>query len=276
MAAVSVGDVVALMEAWAPVHTADSWDNVGLQLGHPDQPVRRILVTMDVDAAVAAEAAARGADLLIAHHPAVFQPLRTLRADDPATAVLLDLVRAGTAVYAAHTNLDRAAGGVNDALAAALGLRDVEPLVEDPAVDRLDSRDGAPAMGRIGVLAAPLPLAQLAEQVRDRLDVPFVLRAGDDRRPCRCVAVCGGAGGGLISAALAAGADVYVTGDLKYHQVQTALAHGLALIDAGHYATERPVLRLVAERLAAALRDRGVEVAVAGAADRFRTPWTVV
>src|SRR5690606_8859106 len=217
MAAVTAGDVIALLEAWAPPGTAEPWDNVGLQLGHPGQPVRRILVTMDVDAAAAAEAESWGADLLVAHHPPIFRPLRALRADDPAAAVLLRLLRAGTAVYAAHTNLDRAPGGVSDVLAETLGLAEIQPLPAGPGAAGGEPHAGSPPLGRIGLLGPALPLADFALQVRKRLDAPFVLRAGDPERLCRRVAVCGGAGGDLIDAARAAGADVFVTGDLKYH-----------------------------------------------------------
>lgn len=269
-AAVCVQDVVDRLEAWAPPALAEPWDNVGLQLGAARQPVRSILVTLDVDAAVAQQAAAEGVDLIVSHHPLIFDRLAHVRADDPMTATIVALIRAGVAVYCAHTNLDRARGGVNDALAGALRLQEVGVL-ERVAGD-------APAgtgMGRVGLLEAPLPLQEFAARVQDALALPHIRWAGNAGRLCRRVAVCGGAGAGMIEDALRQGCDVLVTGDVKYHQVQAAVAQGLAVIDADHFGTEHVILPVIQARLAEAFAGQGVRVAIAAAAERFRGFWQV-
>ncbi|MFZ5584332.1 MAG: Nif3-like dinuclear metal center hexameric protein [Thermodesulfobacteriota bacterium] len=123
-----VADVMAAMEAWAPAWTAEDWDNVGLIVGHPEASAGRIWVALELDEALLSQAQAAGVDLLLLHHPPLFKPLPNLRLDRPATARLVRAAGAGLALAAAHTNLDAAQGGVNDALAARLGLTDLQPL----------------------------------------------------------------------------------------------------------------------------------------------------
>jgi dinuclear metal center YbgI/SA1388 family protein len=264
---VPLSEITAALDARYPPAFAEHWDAVGLVCGDPHEPVRRVLFAVDPVAAVVDELIETGADLLVTHHPLFLTPVHGVPAADPKGRLVHRLIRAGAALFVAHTNADRAREhGVNDALAAAVGLHDAVPLVPAPE----DPRAG---LGRVGVLEAPITLSAFAELVGTVLPATAggVRVAGDPHRPVRTVAVCGGSGGSLHAAARDAGADVLLTSDLKHHTVSEALeSAGPALCDAGHFATEWPWLPVAARVLREDLAGR-VEVAVS----RRRTdPWT--
>ena len=236
-----VRDVVEALEALAPVREAESWDNVGLLVGDPRGAVRRVLVTVDYTPAVAAERARAGAELVVAYHPAIFSGLKRLNTGN----VVYDAVRAGVALYAVHTALDVAAGGTNDVLAALVGLRDAEPLRRRPAPSPL-------GLGRVGRVAG-VSRAGLCDRVKQALGLDRVLVAGPLTGSARRVAVCAGACGDLVDDALAAGADVYVTGELKHHDALRAAAAGMTVICTLHSNGERPGVAAMGAALARAL-----------------------
>ncbi|WP_315002406.1 Nif3-like dinuclear metal center hexameric protein [uncultured Selenomonas sp.] len=240
--------VMNALERIAPRHLAEDWDNTGLLVGSYAQKVERILVALDVDDIVVAEAIERRADMIVAHHPAIFRGMKHLRTDLPLGRRLAALLTHGIAVAAAHTNLDMTHGGVNDVLAAHLGLEKLSAFVVTKQAD-----GSAESLGRIGTLPAPVAIDDFAHRVRERLGVSHVrlVRAAD--RPVRRVAVVGGAGAEFIDTAVRRGADVYLTGDVKYHEAQRAAEQGMHLIDAGHFGTERPVLPVLADLLRAEL-----------------------
>jgi dinuclear metal center YbgI/SA1388 family protein len=259
-------EVIAALDARYDPALAESWDAVGLVCGDPDEPVSRVLFAVDPTSAVVDEVIETGADLLVTHHPLLLTPVHGVPADDPKGLLVHRLVRAGAALFVAHTNADRAPDtGVNDALAAVLGLRDAVPL--EPATD---PRAG---LGRVGQLDRPLSLREFAGRAAAVLPatVGGVRVAGNPERVIRRVAVCGGSGGSLLGVAAAAGADVLLTSDLKHHPASEAgESAGPALCDVAHYATEWPWLPVAADALRRDLSDR-VEVAVS----RRRTdPWT--
>jgi dinuclear metal center YbgI/SA1388 family protein len=264
---VTLGEVVAALEARYDPALAEPWDAVGLVCGDRAEPVERVLFAVDPVSAVVDEVLATGAQLLVTHHPLLLTAVHGVPADDAKGRVVHRLVRGGAGLFVAHTNADRAAeGGVNDALAAALGLLDPVPL--EPVAP--GSRAG---LGRIGRLPRPLPVRDLAARVAEALPVTAggVRVAGDLARSVRTVAVCGGSGGSLAGAAAAAGADVLVTSDLRHHPVSEAREDGgPVLVDVAHYASEWPWLPVAAQRLAADLGGR-VEVAVSR---RTTDPWT--
>ena len=240
--------VMNALERIAPRHLAEDWDNTGLLVGSYAQKVERILVALDVDDIVVAEAIECSADMIVAHHPAIFRGMKQLRTDLPLGRRLAALLTHGIAVAAAHTNLDITRGGVNDVLAARLGLEKLSTFITTTQAD-----GSAESLGRIGTLPAPVAIDDFAHSVRERLGVSHVrlVRAAD--RPVRRVAVVGGAGAEFIDTAVRRGADVYLTGDVKYHEAQRAAEQGMHLIDAGHFGTERPVLPVLADLLRAEL-----------------------
>ncbi|MCU1616767.1 MAG: hypothetical protein JWO98_4307 [Frankiales bacterium] len=265
--AITLGTVISALEARYDPALAEPWDAVGLVCGDRAAPVRRVLFAVDPVGVVVEEALDGGADLLVTHHPLLLTAVHGVPADDPKGRIVHRLIRGGAALFVAHTNADRAPeGGVNDALAAAVGLRDTVPL--EPVAP--GSRAG---LGRIGRLDRAVPLAQFAAEVAAALPVTAgaVRVAGDAGRRVQTVAVCGGSGGSLIGAAAAAGADVLLTSDLRHHPASEAAERGApALLDVAHYASEWPWLPVAAEALARDLRN-DVEVAVSR---RSTDPWT--
>ncbi|WP_245159534.1 Nif3-like dinuclear metal center hexameric protein [Blastococcus sp. CT_GayMR19] len=264
---VPLREVLAALDARYAPALAESWDAVGLVCGDPDEPVQRVLFAVDPTSDVVDEVIGTGTGLLVTHHPLLLTPVHGVPADDPKGRLVHRLIRAGAALFVAHTNADRAPGsGVNDALAAVLGLSGTAPLEPTDA----DPRAG---LGRIGGLPAPLSLREFAELAAAVLPatVGGVRVAGDPDRVVRRVAVCGGSGGSLLPAAAAAGADVFLTSDLKHHPVsEAAETPGPALVDVAHFASEWPWLPVAAEVLGRDLSGR-VEVSVS----RLRTdPWT--
>ncbi len=344
--AVDVRSVVQWMESWAPTSFAEEGDKVGLQIGSMRSPVHRVAVALDVTEAVADEAIERGASLIIAHHPIIFRPLAALRTDRPDGRLIAKLVKHDISVYASHTNLDVAVGGVNDLLAQALGLTATRPLktsvsetlyklvtyvppshvdavrdavfaagagrigkyshcgftsggtgtflpgegaqpflgepgklesaseqrfetvvpesrkaaavkallaahpYEEVAYDvfRLELEGAAYGLGRVGTLEAPMTLQAFAESAKAAFGVPALRIAGDPSRTVKKVAVLGGSGRSYVKHAIAAGADVFVTGDLDHHTAHDAIAAGLALVDPGHH-IEQIMKAAVAGRL---------------------------
>jgi dinuclear metal center YbgI/SA1388 family protein len=265
--ALPLREVLAALDARYPQALTEPWDAVGLVCGDPDEPVERVLFAVDPVADVVDEVLETGAQLLVTHHPLFLAAVHGVPASDPKGRVVHRLVRGGAALFVAHTNADRAADtGVNDALAAALGLRDAVPLA--PSSD--DPRAG---LGRVGRLAEPITLGEFAERAAGALPgtAGGVRVSGDLRRRIDTVAVCGGSGGSLLGAAEAAGADVLLTSDLKHHIVSEWQQFSrVSVCDVSHFATEWPWLPVAAEALRTDLADR-VRVEVS----RRRTdPWT--
>ncbi len=342
----AVKDVCAFMEAWAPPELAYDWDKVGLHTGRPDSEVNAILVCLTVTPEAVRAARKAGANMIIAHHPLIWSPLKQLRTDDPQVALCIDLAKRDMACFIAHTNLDLAAGGVNDALTRQLQLKECRPLFpadhlkafklvtfippdhvdrlrdalaatgagvigtytqcsfhtpgtgtfqpdtsampfsgtksvlnkeaelrfeilvnsgglnqavaalhavhpyEAPAYDLIPLAQGKSALGlgRRGSLATPMRLHEFAAYTREKLHLQYVISYGKSTTSVRTVAVLGGSGG-ASAPDLPEDIDVFVTGDIKYHDAQSALLKGAACIDASHAGTELPVLETIRYRL---------------------------
>ncbi|PZF81912.1 Nif3-like dinuclear metal center hexameric protein [Jiangella anatolica] len=249
--------VVAALERLYPPELTESWDAVGLVCGDPGAEVRRVLFAVDPVAAVVDEALDWGADLVVTHHPLFLRPVHGVPATTPKGRLVHRLITAGAGLFTAHTNADRAAPGVNDALAAALGLHDTYPLV--PAGDG----DPARGLGRVGRLPEPEPLTAFVRRVAAALPVTAagVRAMGDPDTVVETVAVCGGAGDSLLATVRAAGVDAYVTADLRHHPSSEAgESGGPALVDVAHWASEWPWLPDAAALLTAELSGAGATV----------------
>ena len=243
----TVREIYQYLDTRAPFSIQMDFDNAGFLVGRGDRSVNRILVALDITEEVAAEAAEAGAELIVSHHPVIFHPVKSLTDGDPTGRLLLTLAERGIAAICAHTNLDAVAGGVNDALAARLGLEDIEQL--QPA--GVDSAGRPYGIGRVGMTTGTLVYAPaFAAKVREALGANGV-RYVDARRPVRRVAVGGGACGDMLSDALALGCDTFVTSDVKYNGFLDAKALGINLIDAGHYPTENVVCPVLCKWLEA-------------------------
>ena len=228
-------DFCACRDEIAPRSLALDFDNVGLLVEPDHTEIKKVLIALDCTTVTAREAVDLGADLLLTHHPQFFHGVKSIGFSSPATGAAALLLRHGIGHYAAHTNLDAAQGGVNDALAKLLGFTDVRPI---PPED----------IGRIGVLPESMRLSALAKRCNDLLHSHGGY-AGDPDRIVSRLAVLGGAGGGDLEAVQAAGAEAYLTGEAKHSQILEARERDLPLILCGHYETERVVLKSLQDRL---------------------------
>ena len=263
-----VADVVAYLDGRYPPAWAEDWDRVGLVVGDPEAPAGRVLCVVDCVPETVDEALALGADLIVAHHPLLLRGVSSVATTGAKGRVVHRLIRAGVALFVAHTNADVAAPGVSAALADRLGLTDLRPLRSSTGTAAGAGR----GTGRVGELPVPSTLAGLAALAADRLPPTAwgVRAAGYPDRPVRSVAVCGGSGDAFLADARRAGVDAYLTADLRHHVASEYLAEGgPALLDAAHWATERPWLDRVAAQLSA---DLGIP---AGASDLDTDPWTL-
>jgi dinuclear metal center YbgI/SA1388 family protein len=249
-------EIVAILERVYDPSWAESWDAVGLVCGDPDAEVRRVAFAVDPVTAVVDEAIVRGADLLVTHHPLFLRGVTSVAATTFKGRVVHRMIRDGVALFTAHTNADSADPGVSDALASALGLTGLRPL--DARVDHPEL-----GVGRVGELPAAEPLSAFASRVSAALPATAggVRVAGDPDRLIRRVAVCGGSGDTFFGAVRAAGADAYVTADLRHHPASEALeAGGPALVDVAHWASEWPWLSHAADTLRTELGSAGTTV----------------
>ena len=248
--------IMEAMDRIAPRQLAEEWDNPGLLIGSPAAKINKVLVCLDVSEAVVERAEKESIDLIIAHHPFIFRSLKKIRTDLPQGKLIERLIINKTAVFAAHTNLDSTLGGVNDVLAKKIGI-----VVENAEA----------TLGRTGKTKKPLTIDEFARQVKNGLKADNIRLVRAGTRMVKKVAVCSGSGAEFISKAAFEGADVFVTGDVKYHDAQQAVMQGMHLIDAGHFATEYPVVETLAELLKRELaKSRGkVEILVDESASDF-------
>lgn len=358
--AARLADIIGLLNRICPPNLAEDWDNVGLQVGDPSAKIDKVLICLDAEEIAVQEAHRKGAQLIISHHPLIFRPIKQLSPTDMTGRVLFQAIKQDIAVMSAHTNLDRAADGLNDWLAERLGVKDIVPLepsetghfyklvVYVPRGHEIEVRDaifaagaghigaydhcsfssygtgtfrggqgtqpfiGTPGeieateevrletvvaasilnktvsrmlkahpyeevaydliplanerldvgLGRVGQLEETVSLQQFAKQVKAALQISSLKLVGDLQQQIHRVAVCGGTGMSMFSAAVRHGADCLVTADIKFHEAQRARAEGIALIDAGHFATEQIMVTELSTRLRKALNERQLEVEI--------------
>ncbi|KJH70380.1 Nif3-like dinuclear metal center hexameric protein [Aliterella atlantica] len=237
-----IAELITWVENWANPAWQESWDNCGWQIepGVLSQPAR-VLVCLTPTLAVMTEAIALNANLIFAHHPLIFSPLKSLKSGDAIAEVVNLAYRHQIGVYTAHTNFDQVEDGTADVLAQLLDLQQVTPVV--PTQSGL-------GYGRVGDLHPGLSLEDLLKIIQFHLNPPDLIyfTANNYPKSITRVAVLGGSGASYISAVVKTGAQAYLTSDCKFHQFQESRDRGLILIDAGHYATERPACdRLVAK-----------------------------
>lgn len=352
--AVAVGEIIEVLQSWAPLSLKEPWDNPGLLIGSPEQGVQKVMVTLDVMMDSVDYAVSHGVDLIVSHHPIIFSGIKSIRTDTYDGAMYQKLLAHHISVYSAHTNLDNADGGVNDVLARRLGLRDVTGFIpgaeekmykiavyvpashgaavrnalaqsgaghtgnyshcsftaagegrfkaqagthpfigtvgklettpeerietivpqhklqaaieavmavhpyEEPAYDiyPLANKGHQYAMGRVGTWPTPEPAGIVLQKIKRALKRDVLPFAGNIDAVVTKVALLGGAGAGFMKEAKAAGAQLYLTGDMRYHEAQEAVKLGLVAVDGGHFGTEHLVVSDLQERLRAAGRER--------------------
>lgn len=233
-------DIANYIELLAPRHLACDWDNVGLLIGDVEKEVKKVLISLDNDEYVVAEAERCGADMIISHHPIMFSPINRMTESDPQQRMIRHMCRTNICHYAAHTNMDSAIGGLNDYLAKKLGLSGAVVIEE--------TCDGA-GFGRLAELIEETTLEAMIRLCEERLNLDSVRYVGELDGKIRRIAVNSGSGSDILGECINLGVDLLITGDLKYTPAREAYERGIAVIDAGHYGTEIIFTELMKEYL---------------------------
>ncbi len=224
-------EIAKAIEDFAPLTLKEDWDNPGLQVGDPEMEVTGILLCLDLTEDILKEAKKRDCNMIVSHHPLIFGGLKRLTGATPTERIAAGALRDYIAIYSAHTNLDSAFEGVSYEMAHMLGMKDCSPLEKSAA------GDGSQGLGVVGIVA-PTPKLEFLRKVKDTFEVKDLrYSAQTPGIVIRKVALCGGSGGSLIKHALKSGADVYICGDLKYHDF-TSYGSDILLADIGHFESE--------------------------------------
>ena len=223
-------DIINIIESVAPLSYQEDWDNSGLQVGDRNAEVNAALLTIDVTKSVVDEAIALGCDLIVSHHPLLFRGLKQITGSTPQERCVLKAIQHNIAIYSAHTSMDSWMHGVSGKMAEKLGVQDYHILVE--------SQDNV-GLGVIGQLSEPMSMQAFMAHVAKVFDIEgaglrYVHGKGEQVQK---IAICGGAGADLVNEAIAQGADVYVSADFKYHEMQ-AVAGQIAVVDMDHWVSE--------------------------------------
>jgi dinuclear metal center YbgI/SA1388 family protein len=251
----TVGDFLALIERIAPMKLAEPWDNPGLQIGDSGQKITKIFSSLDPTLDALMTASKINAQVLFTHHPLIFKSVSHIEINTYPGQILARAACGNISVVTAHTNLDVAKDGINHILANLMGLQNVEVLQPHP-------KEPGVGLGRVGDLPEATNLFILANNVKRMLGADHIRLVGQKADPIRRIAVVGGSGGSLISSAARSGADVLITGDVGHHAALEAKTLGIALIDGGHFHTEKTAFNIFCENLEEFFKKEGWEVGV--------------
>ena len=269
----TVQKILDIINTFAPFDLAENWDNSGLQAGNLDWKIQKIMISLDVSMEVMAAAKDWGADLVLSHHPLQMASGKSINFGEmPGSAICLS-AREKISILSAHTNLDKAMNGLNDYFAKMIGVECDESLCSDSKL--VESADRFQGIGRIGHLDSPLSLQNIVLQVKERLGIEYLRVAGNLNLQVEKVALCTGSGGSLVDSFLGSSADVYITGDVKYHEARQIEMHHKALIDVGHFASEVIVVDLLETKLSQALASAGYDIEIKGY-KKEKDPFTTV
>jgi len=239
--------IVDIADRLFPFEEAETWDNCGLQIGDPQRLIRSVAFSLDPTPETVRFAADRSCDLLITHHPLLLEPVRSILADRFIGRTIMDAVRMRVDILSLHTNLDAAAGGLNDELASLLGLEDV--IVPEPA-----------RCARLGSLPVPAKVSDVGGKVARDLRIAEVRIVSREDTEVRRIFIAAGSGMGYFEEAMSHAADLMLTGDVRYHAAREALEMGMPIIDAGHFGLERIAVGLLGASFRAEFDKLGIEV----------------
>ncbi len=243
-------DIIKVIDKWAPPYLIDSWDNTGFQIGNSDKIIKKILLSLDLEESTFLKAKREKADMIITHHPIIFNPIKKITTETYKGRLIYNIIKEDIVVYNAHTNLDVTSGGINDVLARLLGLKNVmilSPLSKLNAYLPINEI-GNYGYGRIGDIDE-MPISSFINIIKDKLYIDYLRVYGKLDRNVSRVALCSGSGGDFILDAFNEGAQLYITGDIKYHEAQLANQLGIILVDANHFDTEKVILPEIKRKL---------------------------
>lgn len=233
-------DIAKYIESLAPCNLACQWDNVGLLVGDMDKEIKKVLICLDNDEHVVAEASKIGADMIVSHHPIMFSPINRMTEADPQQRMIRRMCQLGICHYAAHTNMDCASGGLNDYLAEKLGFENTS-IIEEIAP--------AAGFGRLAEFSGDITLLDAINLCEDRLNLDSVKYVGELDKKVKKIALNCGSGSDILDECIKIGVDLLITGDVKYSVARKAYENGIAIIDAGHHGTEIIFTELIKDYL---------------------------
>ncbi len=238
--------LISFLEAFAPLSLAEEYDNPGLQVEGASDEIETVLISLDTDEKVVQEAESVGAELILSHHPLLFNPVRSLGEKDPVQRTVRRLIQKGIANYAMHTNADSAKGGLCDVMLAALGL-------EGKTTSFSGEESG---IGRVIKLANPCTIKDIAEKAKKAFGLARLSMVGEPEKKVTTLALCSGGGGSMVYDAQALGADLYISGDFKYQHARYAFETGMSLLEISHYDSEIGFCNLMQDVLQKEFGDR--------------------
>ena len=221
-------DIINIIESVAPLSYQESWDNSGLQVGDRNAEVKAALLTVDVTESVVDEALEKCCDLIISHHPLLFKGLKQLTGSTPQERCVEKAIKNGIAIYSSHTSMDAYMHGVSGKIAQKLGISNYKILIPSDTIES--------GLGVIGTLETPITWENFVFHVQNVFDCSLRYLTAN-KAQVETIAICGGAGAEFIPQAIAQGADVYITADMKYHEMQSAFGQ-IGLIDLDHWVSE--------------------------------------
>ena len=242
---IQLSKIIKELEVLAPSSLKFPWDNVGLLVGDENQKISRVFVCLDITHENVRSAIAFGADLIVSHHPLIFDPLKSITESTLTGGIVRALIQNNISAFCMHTSFDMADGGMNDILAQKLGLSDIRKFTPDECIG--ENGEVLDGIGRVGVLERPLDLEDFIIHVKETLGSKALKYTGNLSEMVKTVAICSGSGGSELYAAYNSGADAYVTADLKHDHGRIATELGLPIIDAGHFETENIICQFLAD-----------------------------
>lgn len=266
-------NILELLNIIAPFEIAEDWDNSGLQAGNLNWEVKKIIIGLDVSMSLMTAAKQGNCDLVLTHHPLMLRPEKFIDFNKMPGSAIEIAAKHGISIVSLHTNLDKAKDGLNDCFAAKLGFSTTKVfLMENLSSTPVDEMIG---MGRIGYLKSSSILKQLVHQVKEKLNLTHLRVTGDMDLPVTSVAICTGSGGSLLDEFLKSSADVYITGDMKYHEARRVEEYSKALIDVGHFSSERMAIDLLFDKLSRAIQKAGLNIQIIKF-EKEKDPFTIV
>jgi len=251
-----VKDIDNIMQRFAPTVLKEDYDNVGLMVGDKEAQVTKILIALDCTMDVICEAVDRGCNFILTHHPLLFVKPKIITKDTLVGKKIIELIKNGINVYSSHTNLDSVQGGLNDIATEILGF--CKYKIIEPSKN-FNSTEGYAGIGRLVVLDEPIRLEELCENVKKAYNAEFIRYVGDHNNLIKTIAIINGSGEDYFDESMKLGADCIITGDTKYHHVSDLSEENIALIDAGHFATECIPFKIFGEKLKKQLIENGYD-----------------
>ncbi|MBU8849988.1 MAG: Nif3-like dinuclear metal center hexameric protein [Desulfobacterales bacterium] len=266
-------DILELLNTIAPFDIAEDWDNSGFQAGNLNWEVKKVMIGLDVSCDLMNAAKENNCDLVLTHHPLMIRAEKSIDFNKMPGKAIEIAARHRISIISVHTNLDKANDGLNDYFATKIGIKKTKVfLMENSSSMPSDEVIG---IGRIGYLKSQASLKQVVRQVKEKLNLSHLRVTGDMDLPVTTVAICTGSGGSLVDVFLRSGADVYITGDIKYHEARLIEEYSKGLIDVGHFGSEHMAVDLLSDKLTRAIQTAGLNIQVKKF-KKEKDPFTIV